>query len=428
MKKRQNKINRRNFFKSMGAASLGSVFVSAESIAGLSELNTGTKEQKTKFPQVPKRKLGKTGVEVPCLGLGTNRLIDNQILLRQAFQMGVSYWDTGNSYTGGNAELTIGKFLSKSPEVRKKLFIVTKASGAGKKPTPKATVEAVEQCLQTSLKRMNTNYIDLYYGVHGLEGPAQLTNELEQWAKDAKKRELIRFFGFSTHKNIAQNLTAAAKLDWIDAVMTSYNFRLMQDPEIQAAIGVCHKSGVGIIAMKTIALSRQERSQIEAGQKIETEEDKKLLRHFLERGLTVEQAKIKFVLEDKRVSSACVGMSNITNLRTNVETALDSTELSQADREVLKEYAEMTRSGYCAGCAYICDSALPKAPYVSDIMRYLMYYDSYGERDESRRLFAQIPSNVRDKLLRIDYSAAEARCPQHLPIAKMVAEAVSKLA
>jgi len=342
--------------------------------------------------------------------------------------MGVSYWDTGNSYTGGNAELTIGKFLSKSPEVRKKLFIVTKASGAGKKPTPKATVEAVEQCLQTSLKRMNTNYIDLYYGVHGLEGPAQLTNELEQWAKDAKKRELIRFFGFSTHKNIAQNLTAAAKLDWIDAVMTSYNFRLMQDPEIQAAIGVCHKSGVGIIAMKTIALSRQERSQIEAGQKIETEEDKKLLRHFLERGLTVEQAKIKFVLEDKRISSACVGMSNIANLRTNVEAALDRTELSQADREVLKEYAEATRSGYCASCAYICDSALPDIPYVSDIMRYLMYYNSYGQHDRARELFSQIPSNVRNKLLRIDYSAAEAHCPQHLPIGELVAEAVGKLA
>ena len=435
LKERQNKINRRNFFKSAGAAGLAPALAgvtkglaSAEAIAGPNESNAGQEQQKANFPQVPKRKLGKTGVEVPCLALGTNRLIDNQILLRQAFQRGVSYWDTGNSYTGGNAELTIGKFLSKNPELRKKLFIVTKASGAGKKPTPKATVAAMEQCLQTSLKRMNTNYIDLYYGVHGLEEPAQLTNELEQWAKDAKKRELIRFFGFSTHKNIAQNLTAATKLDWIDAIMTSYNFRLMQDPEIQAAIGACHKAGMGIIAMKTIALSRQERRQIEAGQKIETEEDKKLLRHFLERGLTVEKAKIKFVLEDKRISSACVGMSNIANLRTNVEAALDRTELTQADREVLKEYAEATGSGYCAGCAHVCDSALPAVPYVSDIMRYLMYYNSYSEKEMARELFAEIPRTVRNKLLSTDYSLAEARCPQHLPIGELIAEAVSKLA
>ncbi|MHC4692642.1 MAG: aldo/keto reductase, partial [Planctomycetota bacterium] len=66
--------------------------------------------------------------------------------------------------------------------------------------------------------------------------------------------------------------------------------------------------------------------------------------------------------------------------------------------------------------------------YVSDIMRYLMYYNSYGDRDGARSLFAQIPASVRNKLLDIDYKHAEARCPQHLPISNLVAEAVGKLA
>jgi hypothetical protein len=57
-----------------------------------------------------------------------------------------------------------------------------------------------------------------------------------------------------------------------------------------------------------------------------------------------------------------------------------------------------------------------------------MYYNSYGEQEEARKLFAQIPSNVRNKLLSTDYSPAEARCPQHLPIGKLIAEAVGKLA
>jgi len=57
-----------------------------------------------------------------------------------------------------------------------------------------------------------------------------------------------------------------------------------------------------------------------------------------------------------------------------------------------------------------------------------MYYNNYDRPDEARRLFADIPHRVRKKLLTIDYTAAEARCPQHLPIAKLVAEAVSKLA
>jgi len=71
---------------------------------------------------------------------------------------------------------------------------------------------------------------------------------------------------------------------------------------------------------------------------------------------------------------------------------------------------------------------MPDTAYVSDIMRYLMYYNSYGEQERARELFAKIPGKVRNKLLSTDYGPAEARCPQHLPIAKLVAEAVSKLA
>ncbi len=397
----------------MGAAGLGSVFASSEAIAGQDEPNAPAKVKKTELPQVPRRKLGKTGIDVPCLALGAIfNVVDNQIMLRKALQWGVNYWDTANSYAGGNSELGIGKFISKNPQVRKELCIVSKASGA-------KTTADVQKRLKTSLERMNTDYIDVYYGVHGLNDPSQLTDELRQWAENAKKQKLIRFFGFSTHKNMAQCLAAAAKLDWIDVIMPSYNFRLMQDAELQAAIEACHKAGIGLIAMKTQARE----------QKIETEEDKKLTEHFLKQGFTEGQAKVKAVLEDKRISSACVGRGNIAHFTLNIAAVLDKTELTQADMETFRKYAQATCSGYCAGCGYICDSALPDVPYVSEVMRCLMYYNSYGEQDRARELFAQIiPGRVKNKLLSTDYSAAEARCPQHLPIGKLVAEAVSKLA
>jgi predicted aldo/keto reductase-like oxidoreductase len=165
-----------------------------------------------------------------------------------------------------------------------------------------------------------------------------------------------------------------------------------------------------------------------AGQKFETEEDKKLTGHFLQRGFIQEQAKIKAVLEDKRINSACVGMETIAVLNSNVIAVLDKTELSHADMHALSEYAAATCSGYCAGCAHICDSALPGMPYVSDIMRYLMYYNSYEQQGLARELFAQIPQKVRNRLLSTDYRAAEARCPQRMPIAELIAEAVGKLA
>ena len=408
----------------MGAAGLGAVSVSTDTISGANKPdavnpNALTKAKKPETPQMPVRKLGKTGVEVSCLSLGGDfSFIDKQIVLRKAFESGVTFWDTAHNYGGGNAELGIGKYLTRNPDARKKLFIVSKPA-LFRGPI---TAEKVEERFQTSLKRMNTKYVDLYYACHGLSDPAQLTDELKQWAKSAKKRKLIRFFGFSTHKNMAKCLAAAAKLDWIDAITTLYNFRVMQDADMQAAIEACHKAGIGLTAMK--AFSRGVRRI----QQVETEQDKKLLGHFQKRGFTQEQAKIKVILQDKRFSAVCVGMQNISLLTTNIDAVLNKTKLTQADRDALNEYARATCSNYCAGCAHICDSALPDTPFISDIMRYLMYYNSYGDRNRARDLFAKLPSGIRNKLLRIDYSLAETHCPQHLSIAKLVAEAVRKLA
>jgi len=411
-----NKVTRRKFIRdsTIVAAGLGSVFTSTKPVSS----NTEKTPQESSAPKMPKRKLGKTGVEVPCLGLGTMfNLIDSQVVLRNTIKWGVKYWDTAYGYAGGNSELGIGKYLMNNPEVRKDLFLATKASGA-------RTVADVEKRLQASLERLNTKYIDLYYAPHGATDPGQFTNELKQWAESAKKRKLIRFFGFTTHKNMANCLAAAAKLDWIDAVMTSYNFRLMQDSKLMDAIEACHKAGIAIIAMKTTGRTTISRFKLA----IETEADKKLVSNFIQRGFSPEQAAIKLVLQDKRISAAPVQMENVAVLTKNVAAVLDKTELTQTDIEIFKEYAHATCTGYCAGCAHICDAALPHTPYVSDIMRYLMYYNSYGDHNRARQLFSQIPGKVRNKLLSTDFSLAEARCPQHLPICNLVAEAVTKLA
>jgi len=421
MKEKQNKINRRNFLKTVGAVGLAPAFTGVTKGLEASAEANAEKKDKPKYQQVPRRKLGKTGIEVPCLCLGGSyNLVERQIILRKALESGVNYWDTAPIYAGGNSEIGIGKYLSKNPDIRKKLFIASKASYA-------KNVADVEERLQLSLKRMNTNYIDLYYGAHELSDPTQLTDELKHWAKSTKKRKLIRFFGFSTHKNMGRCLAAAAKLDWINVIMTVYNFRVMQDPEMQAALEACYKAGIALIAMKTQAAGLAAFWHRHAA-KVKTKEDKKLVGHFQKRGFTEGQAKIKVVLEDKRFSSVCVGMENVRLLNSDVDAVLDKTKLSQADVDVFKEYARATCSGYCAGCSYICDSALPDVPYVSDIMRYLMYYNSYGEKEMAKEFFAEIPSRIRGKLLSTDYCLAEARCPQHLPIGKLVAEAVSKLA
>jgi len=407
---KENSFNRRIFLKTIGAAGLG---------AALTSVNAQEEKQTASPVQVPRRILGKTGIEVPVLGLGANRL-DNQIVLRSAYKWGVRYWDTAHNYVGGNSESNIGKFIGATQDCRKNIFLVTKASQA-------RSTEELENRLQTSLKRMNTDYIDLYYGVHGLANPTQLTNELKQWVEGAKKRGLIRFFGFSTHKNMAKNLTAAAKAGWVDAVMTSYNFRLMQDKKMLTAVDTCDKAGIGLIAMKVVGLSFTERKKMQTGEKITTADDKKLIASLLEKGFTEEQARIKYVLEDERISSACVGVNNIGLLLSNTAAALDKTKLTDSDKKQLARYAKTTCNRYCAGCAAICDSALPDMPYTSDIIRFLMYHNSYGDRKGARQLFAEIPAKSRQSLLNINYKPAEALCPQKLAITKLIREAVLKL-
>jgi len=410
MKKKHNKIDRRNFLKTMGAAGLGSLLPSANTKADVNDANAPAKTQEPALPKVPKRKLGKTGVEVSCLALGMIfDVLEKQIVLRKALEWGITYWDTADCYTGGNSELGIGKFLGANPKIRKELFIVSKSDSRDP--------EGMQNLLDRSLERMKTDYIDMYF-IHGVSEPKELSDEVKAWVAKTKKSKKIRFFGFSTHKNMAECLNVAAKAGWIDGIMTSYNFRFMQDPKMQAAVDTCYKAGVGLVAMKTQA----------QGQEIETKEDKKLINHFLQKGFTEGQAKVKLVLEDERISSACTGRGNIADLSANVAVALDRTKLTDADIGTFKKYAAATCSGYCAGCAHICDSALPDAPYVSEIMRYLMYYKNYGEKQEARELFAKIPGCIRDRLQSIDYSIAQARCPQHLPIGKLIAEAVSKLA
>jgi len=410
MKKENNKMDRRNFLKTIGAAGLGSVLSPANAKADANEPNAPAEAQEPVFPKVPKRKLGKTGVEVPVLALGMIfDVLEQQIVLRKALEWGITYWDTADCYVGGNSELGIGKFLQANPTIRKDLLIVSKSD--------ERSPEGMQKLLDRSLERMKLDYIDLYF-IHGTEEPKELSDEVKAWVAKTKKSQKIRFFGFSTHKNMAECLNTSAKLGWIDAIMTTYNFRLMQDAQMQAAIDACYKAGVGLVAMKAQAL----------GQGIETEEDKKLVNHFLQKGFTEGQAKVKVVLEDERISSVCSGRGNLNDLFSNVAAALDKTKLTEADIDAFKEYAAATCSGYCAGCGHICDSALPDAPCVSEVMRYLMYYKSYGEQQEAKELFAKIPGCVRDRLQSFDYSIAEARCPQHLPIGKLMAEAVSKLA
>jgi len=265
------------------------------------------------------------------------------------------------------------------------------------------------------LKRLATDHVDLLH-VHGIDDFSVIAEPkpVRQWASGLKRAGKIKFFGFSTHSNMEKCLLDASKADWVDVVMFAYSFRLMNSPDMKEAIAACVDKGIGLVAMKT-----------QGGRQVmtESEAELKMTGRFLERGFTDKQAKIKVVLENPNIASICSLMPNLTILSANVAAARDLTRLTRTDFELLDRFAAETYESYCAGCGRICHEAVGGAVPVSDVMRCLMYYRDYGERDLAREVYADLPVQARELLTRIDYSRAEKTCPRKLAISKLMREA-----
>ena len=357
--------------------------------------------------RMPYRTFGRSGVKVPILALGgIFDITMNQLVLQRALDLGVTYWDTAHVYTNGKSETGVGMYFEKYPETRKKIFLVTKATGPH-------SPENLDRMLEESFQRMKTDYIDLFF-LHGLENAEPLSTEVKAWVEKAKAANKIRLFGFSAHGNMEKTLLAASKVGWLDGIMLKYDYRLMQTDEMRVAVDACQKAGIGLTAMKT---------QGGGPIRVEDEADLKLGGHFLKRGFTEHQAKLKAVWENPAIASICSQMSNVTVLNANAAAAMDKTKLAQADLRVLREHAASTPGRYCAGCAELCEGALGNGIPVGDLMRCLMYQRHYGDSELARATFAQVPAFARERLAAQDFTPAESACPQKLPIGVLMREA-----
>jgi hypothetical protein len=234
-----------------------------------------------------------------------------------------------------------------------------------------------------------------------------------------KKAGKIKLFGFSTHTNMEDCLLAAARAKWIDGIMFTYNFRLMNTQKMKDALAACVNAGIGLVAMKT-----QAGGQVKA----ETEAELRMVGKFLERGFTDKQAKLKAVWENPNIASICSQMPNLTILAANVAASRGLKALAGSDLELLDRFALETRSSYCAGCGRICQAAIGGAVPVSDVMRCLMYYRDYGDHSLAREVYAVLAKETTPQLTDVDYSKAEKACPQGLAIGELMREASRVLA
>ncbi|MGO8762266.1 MAG: aldo/keto reductase [Desulfobaccales bacterium] len=402
-------FTRRDFVKTVGLAGIAVAGAGVPGALAAPEPPAGAAQAAT----TPKRKLGKTGVDVSSLALGSMfDTINNQLLLRQALKWGVTYWDTAESYGNGLSEEGYGRFFARNPGARKEIFLVTKLHH----PKGGDLTERLDKCL----KRLQTDHVDLFF-IHAITSIDEMKPAFKDWAAEMKKAGKMKFFGFSTHTNMADCLSGAAKLDWIDAVMFSYNFRVMHDPKLKEALNACEKAGVGLVAMKSLGGGP-------GAPDVASQSELEMADRFLKRGFTDKQAKLRVIWENPQIASLCSQMPNLTILMANVAAARDQAKLAREEFESLRQYALETQAAYCAGCGKICQEAVGGAVPVNEVMRCLMYHRYYGEPELARETFAGLPAEVRQGLTEVDYTQAEQACPQGLAIAALMRQAMEILA
>jgi len=409
MKKESKGCTRRDFFKVTGAAGVGAML---SPLAADASLRTENENHLLAAGEakVPTRPFGKTGRNVSILSLGGMFDIGaNQLMLRQALRWGVTYWDTADCYGNGVSEEGFGKYFSKYPEDREKVFLVTKSD--------ERSPDGMTRLLDRSLKRMNTSYIDLYF-VHGVRTLDELGDNTRRWAEKQKADKKIRLFGFSTHKNMEELLAKAPGLGYIDGIMMTYNYRNMHTPEMKKAVAACVKAGIGLTAMKTQARKTW------LGQLKSNPVGDKLMASITKKGWTEHQAKLKAVWTNNDIAAICSQMPNMTILKANVAAAVDPTQLSSEEMGLFEQHALATADQYCTGCGQICESTISAEVPISDIMRYHMYGQSYGHLDWARAHFQELPNDVQQQLAKADFEEAERRCPQGMPIANLMRQAV----
>ncbi|MCF8033550.1 MAG: aldo/keto reductase [Desulfarculaceae bacterium] len=400
MTQKKTGASRRDFFKTMGAAGAASLLLGPGSALAAETMTA------------PRRPFGNSGVQVSTLSLGGMfDIVTNQLVLHQALKLGVDYWDTAYSYTGGRSEEGIGRYFTRFPKVRERIFLVTKAH--------RRTPEDLQEQLEESLQRLKTSYVDLFF-VHAIREPGDVNQpEIKAWAAKMKKQGKIKLFGFSTHRNMAECLAAAPGMGFIDGIMMTYNYRIMHDKDMNQAVEACHKAGIGLTAMKT-----------QGGGPVadDSEGEMQLGGRFLKKGFSPFQAKMMAIWEDQRIAAICSQMPNLTILQANAAASMSRTALSAGDRRALAAHARATAGCYCAGCAGICEDALDGVAPVADVMRGLMYARSHRDLELARQTLAEALPAGPEALLAMDFSPAQAACPQGLPIARLMREAAEEMA
>ena len=302
-------------------------------------------------------KFGKTGIDISTITFGCWEMggaqweftdDDNNIkAVNKAIELGITSFDTAEAYGNGHSEEVLGKALGSK---RKDIFLATKV------PNRKLRPDDLKEALEGSLKRLQTDYLDLYY-IHWPSFEIPLEDTMGELVR-MREKGLIRAIGVSNFG--VGLLNKAMELGGIDAIQPEYSL-LHRGIEAEV-LPWCIKNNVAVMSYSSIAkgilagvfhiLGRGlSEDDFRAPRRLFTKEDMEkevpivnLVKKIADdRGVSMSQVAIAWLLQKEGMTSAIVGTQNEKHLLDNVKavdltlTDAEEAELDRVSEEVLMQ-------------------------------------------------------------------------------------------
>jgi aryl-alcohol dehydrogenase-like predicted oxidoreductase len=292
------------------------------------------------------RQLGRTGLQVSEVGLGCSGFWGDRLfpeskaiaIVCEAFERGVTLFDTGHNYSNYNAEPRLGRAIKQilTNVDRSRLVISSKAGTLrrsifrqqwSKRRFTDYSPDYIESACSKSINNLNCQYLDIFQ-LHGIQ-TGDLTDELLGRLQLKKKRGMYRYLGINTHRE-TDMLFVAAHPVLFDVILLDFNVcQLDRLPTIEklnaAGIGVVAGTvlGQGHLINGKIGRLRTSADAWYLARAVLREEGRKLARYAGPMretlssipGMTPAQAAIAFVLEHSPVAACIVGTTQISNLQ-----------------------------------------------------------------------------------------------------------------
>lgn len=355
--------------------------------------------------------LGRTGIEMADISFGSSRLREGEErLVHHALDKGVNYFDTAESYTGGQSERVLGNAL----KGRREQVVIASKTLAG----PVVRKWELMSNLEASLQRLQTDHVDIYFN-HAVNDTTRLDNpEWHEFCERAKAQGKIRFTGMSGHAGrLVECLDHAFAKDMVDVVLVSLNFGqdpefherfirgfdfVARHPELPRALRRAKELDVGVIAMKCLMGARLND-----------------MRPYEQGGASFAQAAFRWSLSQEYVDALVISMTSEAKIDEFLG-ASAGRSLAAGDKALLRTYASLNGNSHCRQGCNDCAGACPFEVPIADVLRTRMYATDYQDLAFARSEYAALDGSAA-ACLSCDGAPCRDACSYGLPIADLCA-------